>query len=235
MRMFGCDYACGARAPHSRYVRICRRLAVHARTHKAHRPRVVSRQPYCIDERPCDRPYAVARRGSSKVLTHSRLADCCGSRFCRHLSFAHPEEGQRVVSCRESRKKKELLEHLRRTRGMRRSHHYTQKTAIHGKIVAAVSVSARPASAEDRAVPGHWEGDMFLGSGNSQIATLVERQTRYVMLVKATGKQREHERAAQAVSAERNRHLGLFTASAQRDRETIEPEAAEDTWLPNTR
>ena len=84
--------------------------------------------------------------------------------------------------------KKELLEHLRRTRGMRRSRHYTQKTAIHGKIVDAVSISERPASVEDRAVPGHWEGDMFFGSGNSQIATLVERQTRYLMLVKLGGK-----------------------------------------------
>jgi IS30 family transposase len=84
--------------------------------------------------------------------------------------------------------KKELLEHLRRTRGMRRSRSYTQKTAIHGQIVDAVSISDRPASVEDRAVPGHWEGDLVFGSGNSQIATLVERQTRYVMLVKLNGK-----------------------------------------------
>jgi len=84
--------------------------------------------------------------------------------------------------------KKELLEHLRRTRGMRRSRSYTQKTAIHGQIADAVSISARPASVEDRAVPGHWEGDLVFGSGNSQIATLVERQTRYVMLVKLEGK-----------------------------------------------
>jgi IS30 family transposase len=84
--------------------------------------------------------------------------------------------------------KKELLEHLRRTRGMRRSRSYTQKTAIHGQIVDAVSISERPASVEDRAVPGHWEGDLVFGSGNSQIATLVERQTRYVMLVKLDGK-----------------------------------------------
>jgi len=80
--------------------------------------------------------------------------------------------------------KKELLEHLRRTRGMRRSRHYTQKTAIHGQIADAVSIRERPASVEDRAVPGHWEGDLVFGSGSSQIATLVERQTRYVMLVK---------------------------------------------------
>ena len=84
--------------------------------------------------------------------------------------------------------KNELLEHLRRTRGMRRSRHYTQKTAIHGQIVDAVSISQRPASVEDRAVPGHWEGDLVFGSSNSQIATLVERQTRYVMLVKLDGK-----------------------------------------------
>jgi IS30 family transposase len=84
--------------------------------------------------------------------------------------------------------KKELLAHLRRTRGMRRSRHYTQKTPIHGQIVDAISISERPASVEDRAVPGHWEGDLVFGSGNSQIATLVERQTRYVMLVKLDGK-----------------------------------------------
>ena len=84
--------------------------------------------------------------------------------------------------------KRELLEHLRRTRGMRRSRHYTQKTAIHGQIADAVSIRERPASIEDRAVPGHWEGDLVFGSDNSQIATLVERQTRYLMLVKLDGK-----------------------------------------------
>ena len=80
--------------------------------------------------------------------------------------------------------KKELLAHLRRTRGMRRSRHYTQKTEIHGQIIDAVSISERPPSVEDRAVPGHWEGDLMFGGRSSQIATLVERQTRYVMLVK---------------------------------------------------
>jgi IS30 family transposase len=87
--------------------------------------------------------------------------------------------------------KKELLEHLRRTRGMRRSRHYTQKTDQRGRITDTVSISERPASVEDRAVPGHWEGDLLFGSKNSQIATLVERQTRYVMLMKVTGKDTE--------------------------------------------
>ena len=81
--------------------------------------------------------------------------------------------------------RKELLQHLRRTRGMRRSRHYTQKTTdTHGRIIDAVSISERPAAVEDRAVPGHWEGDLLFGDRSSQIATLVERQTRYVMLVK---------------------------------------------------
>jgi IS30 family transposase len=84
--------------------------------------------------------------------------------------------------------KKELLKHLRRTRVMRRSRHYTQKTADHGQISNAVSISERPASVEDRAVPGHWEGDLISGTNNSHIATLVERQTRYVMLAKVKGK-----------------------------------------------
>jgi IS30 family transposase len=87
--------------------------------------------------------------------------------------------------------KKELLQHLRRTRGMRRSRHHTQKTPNHGRITETVSIRERPAEAEDRAVPGHWEGDLFFGSHNSQIATLVERQTRYLMLVKAPGKDTE--------------------------------------------
>ena len=84
--------------------------------------------------------------------------------------------------------KKELLQHLRRTRRMRRSRHHTQKTPDHGQITDAVSIRERPAEVDDRAVPGHWEGDLLCGSNNSQIATLVERQTRYVMLVRVPSK-----------------------------------------------
>ena len=70
---------------------------------------------------------------------------------------------------------------------MRRSRHHTQKTPDHGQITDAVSISQRPASVEDRAVPGHWEGDLIIGSKNSQIATLVEK-TRYVLLAKVNRK-----------------------------------------------
>jgi IS30 family transposase len=87
--------------------------------------------------------------------------------------------------------KKELLQHLRRRRATRRSRHHTQKTDNHGRILDTVSISERPASAEDRAVPGHWEGDLISGSGNTYIATLVERHTRYVMLAKVDSKTTE--------------------------------------------
>jgi len=87
--------------------------------------------------------------------------------------------------------KKELLEYLRRSRAMRRSRHHTQKTDNHGRISDALSISERPTCVEDRAVPGHWEGDLLCGSKNSQIATLVERRSRYVMLVKVDGKDTE--------------------------------------------
>jgi IS30 family transposase len=87
--------------------------------------------------------------------------------------------------------KKELLQHLRRTRVMRRSRSHTQKTDDHGRISNAISISERPPSAKDRAVPGHWEGDLLFGSNNSQIATLVERQTRYVMMAKVNSKHTE--------------------------------------------
>ncbi|MCK4125759.1 IS30 family transposase [Ralstonia pseudosolanacearum] len=87
--------------------------------------------------------------------------------------------------------KRELLEHLRRSRAMRRSRQHTLKTEDRTNIRDAISISERPGTAEDRAIPGHWEGDLLFGSANSQIATLVERQTRFVMLVKIASKDSE--------------------------------------------
>lgn len=84
--------------------------------------------------------------------------------------------------------KKELLEHLRARRTIRRSRHASLKRDGLGQIKNAASISERPASVEDRAVPGHWEGDLIGGTKNSYIATLVERHSRYVMLVKVANK-----------------------------------------------
>jgi IS30 family transposase len=114
------------------------------------------------------------------------------------LKRAHPED----ESCRVSHEtiyrslfvqargvlKKELLGHLRSKRTIRRSKQAGLNGDRRGQIKDIVSISQRPAAVEDRAVPGHWEGDLLAGSKNSYIATLVERHTRYVMLAKVTNK-----------------------------------------------
>jgi IS30 family transposase len=84
--------------------------------------------------------------------------------------------------------KQALIRHLRRRKTMRRSQHATTAGQTRGQIIGAVSIRDRPASVEDRAIPGHWEGDLLAGKSNSHIATLVERQSRFVMLVRLPGK-----------------------------------------------
>jgi IS30 family transposase len=84
--------------------------------------------------------------------------------------------------------KKELVQHLRSERLMRRSVHARAGGKSHGQIVDAISIRERPAEVEDRAIPGHWEGDLLAGTSNSHIATLVERHSRFTMLVKVPSK-----------------------------------------------
>ena len=84
--------------------------------------------------------------------------------------------------------KRELISHLRSRRMMRRGKTATTAGQPRGQIIDAVSIRDRPPTVEDRAIPGHWEGDLLSGSGNSHIATLVERHSRYVILVKIAGK-----------------------------------------------
>lgn len=84
--------------------------------------------------------------------------------------------------------KKELPKHLRSRRIMRRGKTASTSGQTRGQIIDAISIRDRPAEIEDRAVPGHWEGDLLSGSKNSHIATIVERSSRFVMLVKLDGK-----------------------------------------------
>ncbi len=115
------------------------------------------------------------------------------------LKSAHPGDEARRVSHETIYRslfvqargvlKKELLQHLRSKRTIRRSKRAGANGDRRGQIADIVSIRQRPAAVEDRAVPGHWEGDLLSGSKNSHIATLVERHTRYVMLAKVANKE----------------------------------------------
>ena len=162
------------------------------------------------------------RPKSCKLACHPQLAHAVSAKLRRKwspeqiagwLKRAFPGEARRQVSHETIYRslyiqargvlKKELLEHLRAKRTVRRSKHASLKRNGLGQIKNAISISERPASVEDRAVPGHWEGDLIGGSRNSYIATLVERQSRYVMLVKVANKDTESVVTALIKSAQK--------------------------------
>jgi IS30 family transposase len=155
-----------------------------------------------------ERAWNRARRPKPcKLATQPRLRDLVAGKLAEDwspeqisgwLAQAYPDEHALQVSTETIYRslfiqargvlRKELTAHLRTRRTMRRSKHSSRKGQGRGGIVDAISIRERPAEAEDRAVPGHWEGDLLAGATNTHIATLVERQTRYVMLVKVGGK-----------------------------------------------
>jgi len=106
--------------------------------------------------------------------------------------------------------KKELMDHLRSKRRMRRSRHATVSGQSRGQIVDAISIRERPAEVEDRAIPGHWEGDLLSGAKNSYIATLVERHSRFAMLIKVPSKD------TAVVVAALSRHVRKLPATLKR-------------------
>ena len=106
--------------------------------------------------------------------------------------------------------KKELMDHLRSKRRMRRSRHASVSGQSRGQIVDAISIRERPPEVEDRAIPGHWEGDLLSGAKNSYIATLVERHSRFAMLIKVPSKDTE------VVVATLSRHVRKLPATLRR-------------------
>src|SRR6202165_2714375 len=106
--------------------------------------------------------------------------------------------------------KKELLGHLRSKRRIRRSQQSRVSGHRSGQIVDAISIRERPAEIEDRAIPGHWEGDLIGGTKNSHIATLVERHSRFTMLVKVSSKD------TATVVAALSQHVRKLPASLRR-------------------
>jgi IS30 family transposase len=106
--------------------------------------------------------------------------------------------------------KQELVRHLRSQQRIRRSRHSSVHGHSRGQIVDAISIRERPAEADDRAVPGHWEGDLLAGADNSYVITLVERASRFCMLRKVAGKD------TATVVAALSQHIGLLPAALRR-------------------
>ena len=106
--------------------------------------------------------------------------------------------------------KKELIGHLRSKRLIRRSQHASKSGHAQGQIIEAISIRERPAEIEDRAIPGHWEGDLISGTKNSHIVTLVERHSRYTTLIKIPSKE------TTVVVAALSRHIRKLPVSLRR-------------------
>jgi transposase, IS30 family len=157
--------------------------AEHAAWDRAHRPK---------------RCKLVANRALARIVAHQLKLQWSPDQIAGWLKRTYPDDESYQVSHETIYRslfiqargalKQELLQHLRSQRRMRRSRHKTLKGEGLGQITNTVSIRERPAAAEDRAVPGHWEGDLLFGSKNSQIATLVERHSRYVILAKIANK-----------------------------------------------
>ena len=145
-----------------------------------------------------------------RLATHARLCTAVATQLAEQWSpeqiagwlvTAYPDDATMRVSPETIYRslyvqargvlKKELVAHLRRRRPLRTNRHASATARGCGQIVDAVSIAERPAVVADRAIPGHWEGDLLAGAHNSYIATLVERTSRFVLLVKVPGKDTE--------------------------------------------
>ena len=145
------------------------------------------------------RPCLLARHRKLRTIVASKLiVDWSPEQISGWLKIQYPNNESMRVSHETIYRslfiqargvlKKELVQHLRSKRCIRRSVHARAGGKSHGQIVDAISIRERPAEIEDRAIPGHWEGDLLAGTRNSHIATLVERHSRFTILVKVPSK-----------------------------------------------
>jgi IS30 family transposase len=188
------------RAPSS----ISREVARHAGLH-GYRAVIADERAWRRARRP--KQCLLARHEALRQLvTQKLLIDWSPQQISGWLKLAYPDDETLRVSHETIYRslfvqargalKKELTAHLRRRRALRRSRNASTHPSKRGQIEDAVCISERPAQVEDRAVPGHWEGDLLCGTPSSQIATLVERKSRFVMLVKTPSKSTEQVVAA---------------------------------------
>jgi IS30 family transposase len=155
-----------------------------------------------------------------KIVASKLLVDWSPEQISGWLKNQYPRDGSLRVSHETIYRslfiqargvlKQELVKHLRSQRRIRRSRHAGLRGQSRGQIVDAISIRERPAEIEDRAVPGHWEGDLFSGAHNSHVATLVERHSRFVMLVKVPSKD------TATVVAALSRHVRQLPATLRR-------------------
>ena len=155
-----------------------------------------------------------------KIVAGKLILDWSPEQISGWLKIQYPQDESMLVSHETIYRslfiqargvlKKELIQHLRFQRRIRRSRHARDSGHRSGQIVDAISIRERPAEIEDRAIPGHWEGDLIGGTKNSHIATLVERHSRFTMLVKVSSKD------TATVVAALGRHVRRLPASLRR-------------------
>ena len=175
---------------------VSREVARHG-GHSRYRASEADQQAWNSALRP--KPCLLALRSNLQELVASKLLlDWSPEQISGWLKVQYPEDESLRVSHETIYRslflqargvlKQELVRHLRSQRRIRRSRHAGLRGQSRGQIVDAVSIRERPAEVEDRAIPGHWEGDLLTGARNSHVATLVERRSRFAMLVKVPSK-----------------------------------------------
>jgi IS30 family transposase len=183
----------------------------------AYRAHDADRQAWMSTLRP--KPYLLALNRKLRDIVASKLIlDWSPEQISGWLKTEYPNDESMRVSYETTYRslfiqargvlKKELMDYLRSKRHIRRSRHASVHG--HGRIIDAVSIRERPAEAEDRAIPGHWEGDLLSGGKNSHMVTLVERHSRFLMLIKVPGKE------TAVVVAALSKHVRKLPATVRR-------------------
>jgi transposase, IS30 family len=163
----------------------------------------------------------LARQGPLREMAANKLLlDWSPEQISGWLKNQYPQDGSLRVSHETIYRslflqargvlKQELMKHLRSQLRIHRSRHSRDRGHHCGQIVDAISIRERPAQVEDRAIPGNWEGDLLGGAHNSHVATLVERHSRFVMLVKVPRKD------TATVVAALSQHVGQPPAAPRR-------------------
>ena len=186
------------------------------------------RTQYCANEADQQAWESAVRPKPCRLATHGELQQMVASKLMQDWSpqqvsgwlkwstrttracacLTKPSIGSVHTSAGSAEQK--LVRHLRSKRRIRRSRHSSVHGHSRGQIVEAISIRERPAEVEDRAVPGHWEGDLLRGAGNTHVVTLVERHSRFCMLVKVPGKD------SSTVVAVLSQHVGQLPAELRR-------------------